>query len=87
MQKSKNVSKKFFMFLGMCSYSFYLIHQPLISHIHKYKFINTPNYYLNIVIESSLIFVIILFLSYFIYILFEVKFISLGNRISKLFSN
>jgi peptidoglycan/LPS O-acetylase OafA/YrhL len=84
---AKNVSKKFFMFLGMCSYSFYLIHQPFISYIHKYKFINTPNYYLNIVIESSLIFVIILLLSYFIYILFEVKFISLGNRISKLFSN
>lgn len=78
-----NKYSKIFVFLGACSYSLYLIHQPLLGVIHRHSFGLIKNVGISYFIDIFLISFIIIVLSHAFYRIFEKGFLNLGYRLKK----
>lgn len=62
--------------VGLCSYSFYLIHQPFLGDLLKYfSFMNIP------VLATIVVFLVIFFISYSLFKILELRFIAFGERL------
>jgi len=77
---------KFFTTLGICSYSFYLIHQPYLSAILQH--FNITNFgnneylsFVNLLFKPIVAFVIFFLISYSLYYFMETKSIAIGAKI------
>ncbi len=74
--------EKFIVYIGLCSYSVYLIHQPILGTL--IDMINTlnVNYYFRTLLSLLLPFSIIFSISYLLYLFVELKSIQVGYFIS-----
>lgn len=70
-------------FIGLVSYSIYLIHQPILDYLLVLFDPNTGNRYFNMSISSLLTWTAIVLMSYLIYRTLETKSIQFGQRIRK----
>jgi peptidoglycan/LPS O-acetylase OafA/YrhL len=80
--KPMNVLQKLLIPLGLCSYSFYLFHQPLLDKLVSFSERFTTNRYVMTLGFGPLIFCILFAVSWIIYLTVEKTSIHLGKRFS-----
>ncbi len=80
-----NILEKILAPIGLCSYSMYLFHQPLLDFFYKMiSFLGLSNRYgIFAVLDLIIVFCIIFCLSYTLYLFVELPSIELGKRLKK----
>lgn len=72
---------KFISLVGICSYSFYLIHQPYLLSLLNNFYIFPVNYILDIGFKICTAFIILFLISYSLYLHIELNSVALGKKI------
>jgi peptidoglycan/LPS O-acetylase OafA/YrhL len=69
--------------IGICSYSIYLLHQPMIWMMMDFEFFEEYSFLLSITIKSIIAFILIFCIAYLSYQLLELKSIELGKKVRR----